>query len=122
VSSRGEILVTSRIRLSRIAVQSPGRGLRLARELAARGGARDHHKREVNVVADAGEGLAQADRCPADEAGREVEHPAFPGGARETAFMQGVDGGSPVDFHRAGTSVVGAAAERAIRARVRSIT
>jgi len=30
------------------------------------------------AVVDAGDGVAQADRCPVGEAGGEAEHPAFP--------------------------------------------
>jgi len=39
---------------------------------------REHQQADVAVV-DAGDGLAEADGRPVGEAGREVEHPAFPG-------------------------------------------
>lgn len=72
----------------------------------ASGGVIDRGEQGVYIaVVDAGDGITQADGCPVGEAGGEVEHPAFPGRARKSACVLGVDGGFPVDRRRAGAVV-----------------
>jgi hypothetical protein len=53
-------------------------------------------EREV-VLVEAGEGVAEIDRQPCGQAGCEAEDPAFPGGARQGAGVEGGGGGGPVD-------------------------
>lgn len=105
--------MTSRIQLSRISSGDPriitisdGRGSAGARyrgELAPSGGVEDRLDKQADVtVADAGDGLAKADRCLVSEAGREAEHSALAAGAGQLAGVQCADRGFPVDAGQPG--------------------
>jgi hypothetical protein len=58
---------------------------------------RDSADDEARVATvDARQGLAEADRGPAGDAGGQKERPSFPSAGRELAGVQGGDGGFPV--------------------------
>jgi hypothetical protein len=66
---------------------------------------------EPRVAAvDAGQGVVEADRDRAGNAGGEKKHPSFPSAGRELAGVQSGDGGFPVDAGEQGDAVADAGA------------
>src|ERR1700739_2750868 len=68
-----------------------------------------HDEARVAAV-DAGQGVFEADRGPAGDAGGQEEHPAFPSAGGELAGVQGADSGFPVDAGEQGGAVADAGA------------
>ena len=67
---------------------------------------------EARVAAvDAGQGVVEADRGSAGDAGGEEEHPPFSSAGRELGGVQGGDGGFPVDAGEQGGAVADAGAD-----------
>ena len=66
---------------------------------------------EARVAAvDAGQGVVEADRGSAGDAGGQEKHPPLPAAGREPAGVQGGDGGFPVDAGEQGGTVADAGA------------
>src|SRR5450755_2151602 len=66
---------------------------------------------EARVAAvDAGQGVVEADRNSAGDAGGKVEHPSFPSARWKLSGMQGDDCGFPVNAGQEGGSVADAGA------------
>ena len=77
------------------------------------GGMGDSADDEARVAAvDAGQGVVEADRGSAGDAGGQEEHPPFPAAGGELAGVQGGDGGFPVDAGEQGDAVADAGADR----------
>jgi hypothetical protein len=62
------------------------------------------------VLVEAGDGVAEADRVPGGEAGRDADDVLFPAGCWQASAVERADGGVPVDCGRAGGAVVDEAA------------
>src|ERR1700686_2506358 len=76
------------------------------------GGMGDRADGEARVAAvDADQGVVEADRGSAGDAGGQEEHPAFPSAGGELAGVQGGDGGFPVDAGEQGDAVADAGAD-----------